>query len=236
VPQAPDPPGLRPIVRRHPTIALELDDDECAWNGMEANCRNKTRKAIKNGYTGDVRQADDQDLAPDSDFRRLYEQTMQRRSAASLYFFGDSYYSELLEGLGSDLLIAQVRDFGGAVVSSTLLMRHAQRLHYHLSGSNLDDARMGSNNLMLWTATQFAIAQGLRQFHLGGGVSARDGLFSFKHSFGGHELEYGVSGLVTDDELYQAHMQNRAKECGITTAALSASNFFPAYRGGTTHV
>jgi serine/alanine adding enzyme len=236
VPQAPDLPGLQPVIRRHPTIALELADEESAWSGMGANCRNTTRKALKNGYTSDVRQVAQQDLAPGGDFRRLYEQTMQRRSAASVYFFGDSYYSELLEGLGSDLVIAQVRDRGGDVVSSTLLMRHAQRLHYHLSGSNLDDARMGSNNLMLWTATQFAIAQGLRQFHLGGGVSARDGLFTFKHSFGGHELEYGVSGLVTDDELYQAHIQNRAKECGITTAALSASNFFPAYRGWTTHV
>jgi hypothetical protein len=74
-------------------------------------------------------------------------------------------------------------------------MSHAQRIHGHLSCSDRDDARMGSNNLMFWTATQFAIDQGLRQFHLGGGVEPRDGLFRFKHTFGGRELEYSVSGL-----------------------------------------
>ena len=169
VPQAPQLPGQRSIVSGHPTIVLEPADSDSAWSGMEANCRNKARKALKNGYTGEVRQAD-QDLAPGGDFRRLYEKTMQRRDAAPLYFFSDNYYRELLDGLGSNLLIAEVRDRAGVVASSTLLMRHGQRLHYHLAGSNVDDARMGSNNLMLWTATQFAIEQGLRQFHLGEGA------------------------------------------------------------------
>jgi Acetyltransferase (GNAT) domain len=236
VPQAPHLPGLRPIISGHPTIVLEPADSDSAWSGMQANCRNKTRKALKNGYTGHVRRAASQDLAPGSDFRRLYERTMQRRAAAPAYFFGDSYYRELLAGLGSNLLISEVRDRGNAVVSSALLMRHAQRLHYHLTGSNVADARMGSNNLMLWTATQFAIAQGLRHFHLGGGVRVRDDLFTFKRSFGGRELEYDVSGLIIDQDLYQAHAQNRAKECDITTDTLLASNYFPAYRGGTARV
>jgi len=39
--------------------------------------------------------------------------------------------------------------------------------------------------------------------------------------------------LIIDHELYQAQTQNRAKECGITTDTLLASNHFPAYRGGT---
>lgn len=236
VPQAPDLPGVRAIVSGHPTIVLEPADSESAWSAMEANCRNKTRKAIKNGYAGEVREAAGGDLAPDSDFRRLYEQTMQRRDAASPYFFSDRYYAELLGGLGSNLLLCEVRDGAGAVVSSTLLMRHEQRLHYHLAGSSMDDARMGSNNLMLWTATQFAVAHDLRQFHLGGGVGPRDGLFTFKRSFGGRELEYRVTGLIIDDQRYHSHAQNRAAECATTTEALTASNFFPAYRGGNTRV
>jgi hypothetical protein len=236
VPQASDLPGLRSIISG-PTIVLEPADSEFAWNCMEGSCRNKIRKALKHGYTGDVRQAEGHDLASGGDFRRLYEQTMQRLDAAPQYSFSDSYYRELLGVLGLNLLIAEVRDHAGVVVSATLLMRHAQRLHYHLAGSNVDDAQMGSNNLMLWTATQFAVSRGIRQFHLGGGLGQqRDGLFRFKHSFGGRELQYDVSGLVIDRALYQAHTKNRAKECGITTDALSASNYFPAYRGGTTLV
>jgi len=233
VPQAPHLPGLRPIVQR-PTIVLEPADEESAWSDMVGTCRTTTRKAIKNGYTGDVRPAAGQDLAPGSDFRRLYEQTMQRLDAASLYFFSEDYYRELLEGVGSNLYLAEVRDGAGFVVASALLMRHAQRLHYHLAGSNMDDARMGVNNLLLWTGTQFAVAQGLSQFHLGAGVSLRDSLFDFKRKFGGRELEYSVSGQIVDEELYRVHTQARAQECGITTETLLASNFFPAYRGGVT--
>jgi hypothetical protein len=233
VPQAPKIPGLISIVRGHPTIVLEPVDSDAAWSGLASTCRTRIRKALKNGYTADVRQAARQDLAPFSDFRRLYEGTMKRLDAAPLYFFGDQYYKELLECLGPNLLIAEVRDREGTPVSSALLMRHEHLLHYHLSGSNPDDARMGSNNLMIWTATQFTAEQRLRQFHLGGGLDRRDGLFHFKHTFGGRELGYDVSGWIIDYERYQTLTEGRAQECGIRADELLRSNYFPAYRGGT---
>jgi lipid II:glycine glycyltransferase (peptidoglycan interpeptide bridge formation enzyme) len=233
VPQAPEVPELISIVRDHPTIVLEPVDSDSAWSALASTCRTRIRKALKNGYTADVRQAANQDLAPFSDFRRLYEGTMKRLDAAPLYFFSDQYYKELLECLGPNLLIAEVRDAEGTPVSSALLMRHEHFLHYHLSGSNPNDARMGSNNLMIWTATQFTAEQGLSQFHLGGGVDRRDGLFHFKHTFGGRELGYDVSGLIISHEPHHAQTEDRARECGIGADDLLRSSYFPAYRGGT---
>jgi hypothetical protein len=233
LPQAAQLEGQRWIVNGHPTILLELTDTESAWAEMEGRCRTSVRKALKHGYTADISPATSAELNSGGDFRRLYEQTMQRRGATDQYFFVDAYYRQLLDALGSNLLVGKVRNDDGAVVSSTLLMRHGQRLHYHLAGSDVDHARMGTNNLMLWTATQFAAANSLRQFHLGGGVGVRDDLFKFKRSFGGHELEYGVSGFILDPELYRVHTEHRAKVCDLTTDELSGSNFFPAYRAGT---
>jgi hypothetical protein len=235
VPQAPHVPGQQSIVSGRPTIVLEPADSESAWSGLEKHCRTKTRKALRNGYTGDVRPASSQDLAPGSDFRQLYEVTMQRLNAAPVHFFGDDYYRELLDGLGENLLIAEVRNQAGGVGSLLLLMRHADRLHNHLSCSNPEDAYMGSNNLVFWTATQFAVEQGLRQYHLGGGHSERDSLFKYKQSFGGRELEYGVSGLIIDPKVYESHVESRAKECDSTPDALLACNYFPAYRGSIPH-
>jgi serine/alanine adding enzyme len=63
VPQASDRPGLRSIVSGHPTIVLEPADRDSAWSDMAGTCRTKIRKALKNGYTGEVRQAAGQDLA-----------------------------------------------------------------------------------------------------------------------------------------------------------------------------
>jgi lipid II:glycine glycyltransferase (peptidoglycan interpeptide bridge formation enzyme) len=232
VPQAPHIPEQQSIVSAHPSIVLEPADSESAWTGLASTCRTRIRKARKNGYTSDVRQASAQDLAADSDFRRLYEGTMQRLDAAPVYFFSDKYYRELHNGLGANLLIAEVQNPDGVPVSSALLMRHGDLLHYHLTGSSWDDARMGTNNLMLWTATEYAAEQGLRQFHLGGGHAKRDELFRFKHTFGGREIEYDISGLVIDQNLYRAHVEIQAKECATTSEALMTSNFFPAYRGG----
>jgi hypothetical protein len=233
VPQARDLPGLIPIVTGHPTIVLEPEDSDSAWTGLQKHCRNRIRKALKNGYTGNVRPAESSDFSSGGDFRRLYEETMKRLDAASLYFFSDDYYATLLEGLGSNLLIVEVTSPTDAVVSSMLLLRHQGRLHSHLQGSNPDDAPMGTNNLLYWTAAQFAIEQGLRQFHLGGGVDARDNLFRFKHTFRGRELEYTVSGLIIDHEIYQARTEEQATRRGITTEALLLSGYFPAYREGT---
>jgi serine/alanine adding enzyme len=233
VPQASDLPGLLGV-GGHPTIVLEPLDSDSAWSGMTGTCRTRIRKALKNGYTGYVRPAEVQDFTPGGDFRRLYDGTMQRLKAAPVYYFSDKYYKELRDGLSADLLIAEVRNPDGVPVSSSLLMCHAQRLHYHLGGSSLDGARMGTNNLMLWRATQFTAEQGLRQFHLGGGVDGRDSLYKFKRTFGGRELDYAVSGLIVDQQLYQAHTENRARTCGTTIDALLESGHFPAYRGGTT--
>lgn len=169
VSQASDLPGLRSIMSGHPTIVLEPADAESAWSGLVGTCRTRTRKALKNGYTSSVEPAGSQDLSPGGDFRRVYEKTMRRLDAAPLYFFGDAYYAQLLDGLGADLVVVKVRDREGNVASSALLLRHAGLLHYHLAGSNIADARMGSNNLMMWTATKYAADQGLQKFHLGGG-------------------------------------------------------------------
>jgi serine/alanine adding enzyme len=230
-PQPSGLPGLHSITSGRPTIVVETADEESAWNGMAGTGRTRVRKALKNGYTGTVRPVDDNDLLPHADFRRLYEQTMTRIAADSLYFFGDDYYAALLAGLGMNLLLAEVRNVAGAVVATALLLRHEKRLHYHLTGSNVDDARMGVNNLMLWTATKYAATQRLHQFHLGGGNTPYDSLFRFKRTFGGRELEYGVWGQVINDERYQVHTRNRAESGDITLEALLEGSFFPAYRG-----
>jgi len=230
VPQASHLPGLRPISRERPTVVLDLTDEASAWEGLKKGCRSTIRQAMRNGLTGDVRPAALADLLPGGDFRRLYELTMERRGADALYSFDDSYYVALLDGLGPDLLVAEVHDPEGGVVASSLLMRHGSRLHYHLAGSVLGGSGTGSSNLMLWSGIQFAIGQGLTQFHLGAGAAGRDSIFRFKSSFGGRELHYDVSGLIVDDEAYQDKVRDRARERDVPVDTLLESGYFPAYR------
>ncbi len=232
VSQASNVPGLRPISRGRPTVMLDLTDETAAWEGLKKGCRSTIRQALRNGLTAEVRPAALADLLPGGDFRRLYGSTMERRGADALYTFDDAYYVALLNGLGPDLLVAEVHDREGAAVASSLLMRHDSRLHYHLAGSLIGGSGTGSNNLMLWSAIQFAVEQGLNQFHLGAGAAGRDSIFRFKSSFGGRELHYDVSGLIVDDEAYQQKVRDIARRHDVPVDVLHDSGFFPAYRAG----
>lgn len=232
VPQAAGLPGLQPVSTGRPTIVLDLTDDAAAWNGLRSTCRTRIRKAEKSGYTGRVRATAPSDLESGSDFRTLYEGTMQRVGADPVYYFADAYYAALLQALGSNLLMSEVIDGDGRVVSACLLMRHAGRMHYHLAGSRPDDARRGTNNLMMWLGIRYAIAENLHHFHIGAGATSRDGVFRFKATFGGREATYDVSGAVLDEKRYDELVRLRAENCGVAVDELAATGFFPAYRAG----
>lgn len=222
------------VSRNRTTFTVATDDPDLMWNRLRSSCRSRIRKARKHGHAVEVRPASGPDLVPDGDFRRLYEQTMQRLDAAPLYYFGDDYFAELLEGLGPSLLLVEVRDRDGVVVSSALLLRHQQRLHYHLAGSSPDGAVMGSNNLMMWAAAEFAAVEGLDRFHLGGGrgESGSDGLARFKSTFGGVETDFHTGHAVIDAAAYSHLTQARADQLGTSTSELEKSGFFPAFRAG----
>jgi serine/alanine adding enzyme len=220
------------VRRNRTTFTVATDDPDLMWSRLRSSCRSRIRKARKHGYSAEVRPASGRDLAPGGDFRRLYDLTMQRLDAAPLYFFGDDYYAELIGGLGPKLLLVEVRDRDGVVVSSALVLRHQQRLHYHLAGSSPDGAVMGSNNLMMWTAAEFAAIEGLDRFHLGGGRggSGSDGLARFKSTFGGVETDFHTGHAVIDAAAYSHLTQARADQLGTSTGVLEESGFFPAFR------
>ena len=222
VPQAPLPTPHITVVRGHPTVAVDVGHLETAWSGLQGRCRTAIRKARNHGVTVDVGPADLEELLPGSDFRALYEATMQRRAAAGFYFCGDDYYAQLHRALGEDLLLARARNADGAVLSAALFLRHGALLHYHLSGSGPEAGRVGATNLLLWSAAEHGSPAGVQLLHLGGGTGWEDPLYRFKASFGPRRLDYRATGLVIDPAAYDQLTEDAPD--GATTT------FFPAYR------
>jgi hypothetical protein len=188
------------------------------------------RKAAKAGLHGQVRPATMSDVLPDAPFRRLYGATMDRVGGAAKYYFPDEYYRLLVDGLGPALHIAEVRDGTGTVVASSLVMRHHSRAHYHLSCSSPEGARLGANNLLVWTILTWADGAGVRQVHLGGGVTSRDSLFMFKCSFGGRAAQFSTGTVVVDEVADERLTVARAAALRRPPEELRASPFFPSYR------
>lgn len=197
------------------TVGWPLEGDLLA--GMHGKHRNVVRKAQKAGVAVDVTAAPD-DL---SSFASLYEQTMERQSAAGYYFFPPEYWASLT-ALGGHVVRfdAQVE---GEVVASALCLRGDRWLHYHL-GATADQARdIGASNLLLYTAAVWGQEQRLEEFHLGGGAGAKeDSLFAFKERFSPQgRREFWVGKLVHDEATYRR----------LTGGAeVDLAGFFPAYR------
>jgi len=224
------------LTRRGDTALVPVDQGpDAAWKAMEGRSRTAIRKAEKSGFSSRLRPVHPDDIASGSTFRRLYEGTMARVGSSSKYLFTDEYYQQLLHGLGPALLMAEVCDSDSVIVAASLVMTHQKRAHYHLAGSNPDAARLGANNLLVWTIIRWAAAEGMDLVHLGGGLTADDNLFRFKKSFGGRAAEFWTGTAVLDENQYRVLAEERASRAGIPSARLRHSSFFPLYRAEFGH-
>jgi hypothetical protein len=224
------------VTRRGDTVLVPVEQGpDAAWSAMEGRARTAVRKAEKTGMTGRMRLVGPEDLSATSVFRQLYESTMVRVGSTAKYLFSDEYYSQLLHGLGSNLLMAEVCDSDGVVVACSLVMAHRERVHYHLAGSTPVGARMGANNLLVWTIIRWAAQAGKEIVHLGGGVTADDSLFAFKKSFGGRHAEFWTGTAVLDENRYRRLVGKQSSRLGVPAPSLYNSPFFPLYRAEVSH-
>jgi Acetyltransferase (GNAT) domain len=188
------------VRRDRETVALSLaGSEEDLWARYSSTHRNMVRKAIHRGLTV-AEVAVGEGLA---DFARLYAATMQRVGARPYYSFSPAYLTSLADALGDALRLFAVRD-GGTMVAAALFLLHADRLHYHLAGSDPAYRAAAANNLLLHGAALWARERGLRHLHLGGGRSsdASDPLFRFKASVGRERLPFHFGTRVHDEAAY----------------------------------
>jgi serine/alanine adding enzyme len=223
-------PGLT-SVRSGETYINKTSDAETLWTSMEGRARTAIRRARGVGMTAQVRPASPGDVAVDSPFRVLYETTMQRVEAGHQYFFEDDYYVGLTSIPSSPLYVVEVAQ-DDQVVAASLVMRHGDLAHYHLSGSNPDAAKLGANALLVWTMLEWCCANGISRCHLGGGLREGDGLAKFKRSFGGSVSDFHTGRIIVSPDRYESLTTERARSLGVSPQDLASSGYFPAFRAG----
>jgi serine/alanine adding enzyme len=153
-------------------------------------------------------------------FEAMYRKTMERRDAASFYFFSPEYWKALTERVGELIVLFEAR-LGEEPVGSLLCFASKPWLHYHL-GASTDLARsMGANNLLFLEAARWGQQEGFNTFHLGGGVGgAHDSLLEFKLRFQTGGMRPSFIGKQINK--LSAYRRLAGKE--------SRDEFFPAYR------
>ena len=195
------------------TVAFDLSSEEVIWNNIIRQCRNKIRKAEKNG----VEIFHGKDLKLFQDFKRIYNATMDKDHAEEYYYFEDAFYE----------MFYAVLD--GKIIAMSIMLYANNQMHYHLSGSLLEYRNLAPTNLLLYKAALWGCEKGFKTFHLGGGVgSGEDNLYKFKEGFNRNsDYQFSIGKEIFDQERYNELVAMRAKE---DTSFNPESPFFPLYR------
>ena len=183
------------------TVTIDLSAGaDTLWQGYAGAHRNSIRKAVKNGLT--CEQCPVLETMPA--FRAIYEDTMRGLGADSTYYFSDDHYLKLAGGLGDGLRLFMVSS-EGIDVAGALFLVQGGTLHYHLAGSLPSHRHLAPNNLLVHEAARWAIGQGLKTFHLGGGrgPEPEDNLFRFKARFGPRREDMWFGKQIFDPTAYE---------------------------------
>ncbi len=153
-------------------------------------------------------------LADRDAFAAAYEQTMRRTEAAERYFFAREYFDAVLAFDRSWLLVA-LRD--GHPGAGAIAAVSDSILHYYLGGTA--DAALAASPFKNVVAAMLDLADEVQlPLNLGGGVSAGDGLETFKRGFANADLPFRVQEVVCDPEAYER------------LGGADGTDMFPAYR------
>lgn len=210
--------GFYEVIQLGEVVHMDLSSPEVIWQNIVSTCRNKIRKAMKNGvviYNGRFPEIYEK-------FRVIYNGTMDKDGAEDYYYFGEKFYESVLNDLPQN---AQVfwAEKDGTVIAASIMLAANGRMNYHLSGSLREFSSLAPTNLLLYRAALWGNANGYKTLYLGGGVgSGEDSLFKFKKTFYKGELNrFHIGKRIYDLAAYESLAGMRP---GIQ------SSFFPAYR------
>ena len=179
------------------TIFMVTNNPEQIMADMDSKNRNMVRKAQKNGVTIVKKEISDVE-----DFISMYNETMQKNDAEEYYTFQKSYFDSLTTMQDNAfVLYAMYEDIP---ISGSIMYYNDRYMHYHLSGSRTEYRKFSPSNLLLYEAACWASENGIKQFHLGGGMAPDDSLFGFKKQFNKNgRASFVVGRTVFDQEAYE---------------------------------
>ncbi len=183
------------------TIAMDLSGsiDEIWMNEIHTKNRNVIKKGIKEGLTF----TPDYEYKELEQFKKLYNNTMDKLEADGFYYFDDEYY-EKLKLLFPNSFIGCVR-YEEQIIAAAIFFYSDIYGHYHLAGSDITKLKLAPNNFLLWEAAKELKLHGVKKFHLGGGINSDESnsLFQFKHKFSKSTNDFYLGKLIFNPELYE---------------------------------
>jgi len=219
--------GIYDIENVRTTVYMDLSKGEqYLWDDFDCKCRNNIRKAQKSGVT--VLSGRDGLLL--EKFKELYDQTMARDNASEYYYFNGKFFETTMEDLKENSLIFAACS-EESVIAAALVIFSDELAHIHFAASDYRYSNMRPNNLLFYEIALWALRQGKKMLHIGGGASSvdEDELLRFKKTFSkGNRLSFYVGRKVYDEVAYAELVKIRA---AADPSFNGDTKYFPKYRG-----
>lgn len=219
-------PGER--IDRSTNVVRTLDPSEDdLWMDFEAKVRKNVKKARRLGVEIEV----DSQGARLDDFLRLYAGTMDRRGAATQYYFPREFFEAIHRDLPGQFVYLHAL-YQGTVVSTELVLVSVENVYSYLGGTDRSAFELSPNDLIKLEIIRWAKGQGKRRFIIGGGYKREDGIFRYKLSFAPDgRVPHLMGQRILRRDLYQALVDHRRSLAPSDAEDRSeGAGFFPEYR------
>lgn len=222
-------PGNSAVLSDSENVVVDLrrSSDE-QWRVYDHKVRKNVNKALRSGLTAEIRST----FSDVAEFTSHYHSTMDRRSASQWYYFDESFFKTISDGMTESHIVAEVRDQLGTLVSAELVLASDNYLYSFLGGTSSEAFSLRPNDLLKHAVIEHGRESGLRGYVLGGGLGPDDGIFRYKRSFDPTGcVPFHRLTMICDEGAYGQLVEHRlAASRGAAVDGTPASGFFPAYR------
>ncbi|WP_158862991.1 GNAT family N-acetyltransferase [Leifsonia sp. AG29] len=213
-------PGALEHKQDNIVVDVSLIEDDL-WRSFDHKVRKNVNKARRSGIRIEV----DETGARFAEFARIYESTMERRSADRGYYFEPDFFDSIHRGLPGHFAYFHALD-GETVVSTELVLLSSNSGYSFLGGTREESFASRPNDLLKVEIMRWLAQTGRRWFVLGGGYQAGDGIFRYKRAFAPEGVRpFTVGTRVVDPDVYGALTRDR-----FGGAVPEDIGYFPAYR------
>ena len=203
---------------------------ESSMDEIWMDFKQKVRKNVKRAHTFGLEIIIDESGTHMNDFLRIYYGTMDRSDADAQFYFKKTFFEKLLS---MDNAIMFHVKFEGKIISTELVIYGAENCYSYLGGTDSEYFYTRANDYLKFEIVKWAKEKGFKNFVLGGGYGADDGIFQYKANLAPHGVRnFYIGRKIFDKAVYQQLLSVRSKGNKDMENELISKSFFPAYRGG----
>ncbi len=204
-------------------VDVTLSESELWQTSFTRSCCKNIRKALSEG----VRVFPASTRTEIEEFYRIYVGTMDRRSAASPYYFPLDYFLEFFE-LMPDNALFLLAEYNNRIVAATLYLHDGMDVYSYLGGADANFQHVRPTNAIIYEAILWSKRHGKQRLILGGGYQPDDGIFRFKSSFSPLRAQFCTYKRVHIPDAHTALCHSWSEYYGCEVS--EDGGYFPAYR------